>query len=154
MPFTPITLPIRRPLLPLQTVTVITGESHDDLLARVEDGSLRLVFNIATPGQNMRTLRVMASSVQDCMEGRRRTETPATVLAEIADIFPPISAAVVPEIDSVNLCRVFCCSAHHVRHLEATHCIRLTRDGRIGRNGHANYCRRSVVEFLIKRRIT
>ncbi len=148
----PILFPIKNPMLTLAACSAITGESIAHLNLRAEDGSLRLVFNIAVPRAQMRALRVMATSLAAYIkDGRRlRVDSPTTVRAEIADLFSPISI----EVQMAHLMGVLSCSRQHIVRLEKSRCIKLFRAGRRGPGGQTRYCRNSVIDWLMRARLT
>jgi len=85
-----ISLSQRVPLVKLDTVIAARGENADTIYARVEDGTLRWVFNLASnPGGDIRDLRfwtreVQAFAVADDAARRRLQElNPGEVIQQI-----------------------------------------------------------------------
>lgn len=156
MPYTPIALQVRSPLLTLSTCVALSGESPAQLLLRVQDGSIRLAFDLRLPNTSARALRIASVSLAHYLEQGRglRSETPTQVMQEISDLLPTVSPLVIPEIATGKLCQVFCCTHQHVLRLARQKCIRQTRAGHSGPTGAARYERRSVLEFLASRRVT
>ena len=153
MPYTPITLPIQNPLLTLQAAISISGQPADELLARVEDGSIRFAFNIATRRQGRRRcLRLFTKSLAEYLEHGRRlcVENPGQAAAEITALF----SAVEDRLRADAFARLLGCPTTHVSHLAQGRAIKLVRAGRCGPGGSALLDRKSCIEFLLERRIT
>jgi hypothetical protein len=152
----PLMVPVRSSLLTLYTCAALSGETVPKLLALVDDGAIRLAFNVGTQDTVARCVRIATKSIADYMEhGRKlRTETPAQVTKEIVELLPPIHPAERQEIAAPALQTLFCCSQHHIERLTSTGCLRVTRPGRRGKGGATIFDRRSVVKFLEERRIS
>jgi hypothetical protein len=139
-------------MLTLQTCAALTGESVNGLVLRAEEGALRLVFNIAVPGCQARALRVMTNSLADYLKQGRRlnTDSPAQVRAEIAALFSVVSI----DVSTEKLMHTLSCSKVHLAHLREAKCLKVLRAGRFGPGGQTRYCRESVINWLMERRLS
>src|SRR5436190_1869453 len=120
MSFQPVPLLIRAPLLCLTTCAAVTGLSHPQIIERIEDGSLSMAFDLSAEQSTERLVRVSAKALAHFVSFGRglRTETPATLLAEINDLLPTVHPAEAkPQIDMPNMRRILAISTPHILRL-------------------------------------
>ncbi len=149
--FNPILLPVRRPLLSLSACAALSDRSMVDLLRRVEDGRL-VAFDLATSQSSARRLlRILSKSMAAEMGNgpRPKAETPAQLLAEIAEFVPALSAT----IRSESLQRLFSIEHQHVHQLARARHLEVARYGRRGRGGSTLFSISSCVQFLAARHV-
>ena len=147
-----IVLP-RRTLFKLNDAAAILGLSGSEATALVEDGTLRLAFNLAVQANDSaRFILVTAESISDYDRAPklRRAETPASARAEITALFSPLE----DRITATRLREIFRCSSQHLARLVKAHHIEVARPGRRGGGNAALITRASCIEFLLQRRIT
>jgi hypothetical protein len=103
-------LPAARPLVPLEACMFLLDEHEDRIIASIEDGTLSLAWDIASPGSQRREVRVWRDSLLAVM---RRERGPAT--AEVR----PIIEAMLPGRDLLHreVQRLLSCSGTHVSEL-------------------------------------
>jgi hypothetical protein len=148
-----ITVLPRHTLFALDHCAAILGLLHHEARLLVEDGSLRLAFDLAIqPGRSRRMIVVTCESLVDYnLDPKlRRTETPASVQAEVAALFPAIE----DKIAASRLQDIFRCSPQHLARLAKAGHLKVVRAGKKGGGNSALITRASCIEFLLARRIT
>jgi len=152
MPYPAIQFVVRRPLISLSTAAALANETTDDLLAHLEDGSIRYGFDVATPKASRRAVRVFAGSLANYLSHQReaRADGAEELLATVNDVFPDLAET----IRTSTLAQILDCDQEHALELIHTGALRaVNRFGR-GRGNSALVTRSSCVEFLISRRVT
>ena len=152
MKFTPILLPVRRPLLTASTCASLIDQPVPKISNLVEEGRLRMAFNLTHDlASYSRCLRITTLSVQEYLEDptQLRTEAPGALGKEVDELFPPICAA----YSSREVARALNCSVKQVHRLIEAKCLQVSRPGRPGRSGAALITRKSCADFLISRRV-
>lgn len=149
--YAPIPFQVRRPLLDVPTCATITDRPTEEILILIQSGRLRLAFDLARPGARRRELRVLGRCLAEYMQGTQPTvaETPASVRAEIDEIFP----ALADNLKACTVLRLLNCSSDHVLDLAKSGLITVARPGRRGAGGDLHLQRASLVEFLVSRRV-
>jgi len=150
--YQPIQFVVRRPLISLATAAALANETTDDLLAHVEDGSIRYAFDVATPKASRRAVRVFAGSLANYLgkQSEARADGAPALLATVNDIFPELAET----IRTSTLAQIFACDQEHALELIHTGAVRAVNSFGRGRGNSALVTRRSCVEFLISRRVT
>jgi hypothetical protein len=100
-------------LVPLEACMVILDRDEDDLLALIEGGFLRWVWDIRSPQAERRELRVWRGSVLAYAE-RKTTEH---LLLKEADVYESLLPGRRDDLRSTELQRLFSASQTHIQHL-------------------------------------
>jgi hypothetical protein len=156
--FTPIDLhvTIRRPLLPVAVCCAFANQDREAVLNAITSGDLAYAFDIRSPDAGKPAIRVLATSLQNWIAGRRlpaNTDTPASLLKIVSDLFPCHAAEREPRVTTANMERILGTTHTHLFRLARLGLIKIARPPRIGRAGCALFDRRSVVQFLMQRRM-
>jgi hypothetical protein len=152
MKFTPVLLPVRRPLLSASACAALIDQPVPKIGLLVEEGRLRMAFNVTHDlASCSRCLRITTLSVKEYLADptQLRTEAPGALAKEVDQLFPPICAA----YRSPEVARALNCSVEHVKKLVRAGCLTEFRAGRACRGGAALITRKSCAEFLLQRRI-
>ena len=142
-----------RPMLSVWAVLSVTRlASEYDVIAAVEDGRLRVAWNIAGSRAERKLLRVWAPSVSDFIQ---KVEPPAgvTTFEEFQGVIRSIFPRERPAISAGNVSRSLNCSGFHVSHLVRQGLLKVAQCGRARRPGAPQMLDYpSVVAFLEQRR--
>ena len=147
----PITFTVQRPLISLSTAAALANQSTGELLLRLEDGSIRYAFDVATPNASRRAVRILARSLADYLAGAElvRHESPQELPDVVASMFPALAEAIRTE----TLSRILDCDGDHTLDLVRAGCVQVVNQFRRGQGGTALIARRSCEGFLIGRRL-
>ena len=152
MPFQPIPLLVRRPLLNVWAVAALADVTPAKITMLCEQG-FPLAFNIAPRAEaSKRCLRISAMSLAAWLSSpvTVRDEPAGALEAELETLFPEICWA----YSAVQVMRTLNCSSQQMTRLMRAGHLEVKRAGRGGRGNSALVTRRSCVEFLKSRRIT
>lgn len=149
--FAPIPVLIKRPFVDTHTASIITDQSFDQLSAAIDDGRIAVAVNIAAATSGKRCVRILSSALAAYIN--QSPPPPIDSPAQLVDMFLAAFPALAPTISSTTFCAVLGC--------DSGQCVRLIREGslkcanklRRGPNGAGKIYRRSVIEFLVSRRI-
>lgn len=142
-----------RPLVGVWTVLSVTSlDSEDAVLSAVEAGRLRWAWNIASRHSSKMTLRILAKSVCDFMEG---ADEPGS--AEDED-FSQVKGLIFPfEVKAISagaIARAWNCASWHISHLCKEGSLRAAEHSPRRKPGAqliVDYA--SAVNFLAQRRV-
>lgn len=139
----------KAPLISVEGLRALTGQSEDDVLHLIEDGQLPWAFDIAAPNTKRMELRVWRGSLN----------TPGASLGIVLDDVLGRTAwpSSIPEplrtIEAVQLQRRWVCSSTHIHHLIAAGCLHEAGGGGERKQTHTRHVTRASAEaFLTERR--
>ena len=152
MPFQPIALLVRRPLLSVSAVAALADTTSSKITMLCEQG-FPLAFDISPRAESPhRCLRISATSLAAWLNSPAnvRDEPDGALDAELEMLFPEICWA----YEATAVMRTLNCSSQQMTRLIRAGYLEVKRAGRGGRGNSALLTRRSCVEFLKSRRIT
>ena len=160
----PITFAIGRPLLPLAAAATIANVHPREIVMAIQDGGIPYAFHIE-PSTGQRDYRVYTPALKTYMDGQRpdpRLETPARLQQILGALFPaPVVNGLALRhfagslVAGTNLARVLSCSNHTIQRLiTAGHLRAVRRSQFTGPGSSPRIYRDSIIQWLIKRRIT
>jgi hypothetical protein len=133
---------IRRPLVSVWGAALLLNQNEDQVVARIEDGSLLYVFDINLGAPRKRCLRILTACVFDLIAGLKSDAR--SLAAVIGSILP-----VRPSLRVGEIAFLF--------HASAWHIVNLCRAGLVRRKGAESRSMRvdraSLASFLTARRV-
>jgi hypothetical protein len=155
---------IQRPLLPLTAAAAVANVHPREIVMAIQDGRIPYAFHIE-PSTGQRDYRVYTPALKAYMDSQRpdpRLETAARLREILSALFPPpvVNGITVPHfagslVIGTNLARVLSCSHHTIQRLIAARHLRaVPRSQFTGPGSSPRIYRDSIIEWLIKRRIT
>lgn len=143
-----LTLPLSRPLVPMEALLTLLDRDEDQVLSEIERGGLGWAWDIRTQGAARREVRVWRDSVMEYMQGvpPRASGSALAVL----DTFLPHR-----DVRLTELQRWFSCSNTHVCNLLRDACLTVAgpRPEHSSVTAVTRITHASVVAFLESRRI-
>ncbi len=143
----PLSLPIKRPLLPLQAVQAILDCSEDGALFLLQRGRLAWAVDLKTPKAKRSLIRVSAASVQAYVD--RQPDPLADFPALLSYTFGLHHGGTIP---AARLARISCVSSSHIQELIRAGCLRALSKSRPGPAGSPRISFDSLARFLESRR--
>ena len=143
-----------RPLVSIWTaLTLIGGDRPEEIIALIEEGQLRFAFDVRTKRAKTREIRILGSSINEFLAGRR-----APAISEQEDFNLAMQAvfpAPKPVIPAFEIARAWNVSPDHLINLCRGRELNLVKGARIrrGRGGSPMVETRSATEFLRQRRM-
>jgi len=140
-------LPLRRALVSVETAKAALDKSEDQILALVEDGSLRFAWNFSSRNSRRRLVRIFALSLADLANATNHQPM------ELADAIKYLLPGSEPALHASRLASSWSIGGTHLADLILERSLEKVRPGRHATDSPL-ISRASAVKFLTLRRLS